>query len=211
MGKRGNRWVVQFTDMSDPVLLLRKDIYFVSRPEAAATGAAAAPGATSASAVEEADSSGNEAAAPEVAGSDSSDPDDDASTDDGEQLPVGWPEHDGGVVDGHGGSWVRDDDYAVDERARHGFCGADGSRLNGLSDWQHASLFVLACHFLPMEFLGEMAVVMTAEGAKKAAACTSGYGGWNVTSGERSKYWEEPKGGFGPAIASLSILGYMAR
>eukprot|EP00965_Chrysotila_dentata_P173064 5710837-Pleurochrysis_carterae.AAC.1 len=100
---------------------------------------------------------------------------------------------------------------------RHGFRGDDDPRLNGLSDWQNTSLFVLACHFQPLELLGEMAAVMTTEGAEKAAAGMSGYGGWNVTlddllqwigvwrymlafpqGGERSKYWEEPKGGFGP-------------
>jgi len=34
-----------------------------------------------------------------------------------------------------------------------------------MNDWEHASLFMLACHFLPIEFLAAIAVAMTEEGA----------------------------------------------
>eukprot|EP00965_Chrysotila_dentata_P252130 6210505-Pleurochrysis_carterae.AAC.2 len=84
----------------------------------------------------------------------------DSEPDDGDAVPAfGEAEHDGGQVDGCGGNWERDDDYAVDKRAAHGFRGEDGPRLNGLSDWQQDPFH---------SFDGGIA--MTEEGAKKAAA-----------------------------------------
>eukprot|EP00965_Chrysotila_dentata_P045791 1521860-Pleurochrysis_carterae.AAC.5 len=35
-------------------------------------------------------------------------------------------EHEGGQVNGRGGDWKRDDNYGIDERAKHGFNGHTG-------------------------------------------------------------------------------------
>mmetsp|Transcript_10338 Transcript_10338/g.23050 ORF Transcript_10338/g.23050 Transcript_10338/m.23050 type:complete len:103 (+) Transcript_10338:484-792(+) len=54
----------------------------------------------------------------------------------------------------------------MDERAKHGFNDQSGPRLNGMSDWENASLFALAKHFLPMNYIGEMANLMEQRGQK---------------------------------------------
>eukprot|EP00965_Chrysotila_dentata_P115703 3823728-Pleurochrysis_carterae.AAC.2 len=130
--------------------------------------------------------------------------------------------HEGEVEDGHGGDWKRDDEWGIDERARHGFTGQDGPRLNNMPNWETASLFALGCLFLPMHFISLMAVRMTEVGRQKDAEGLDGYVGWTVSSedilqrigvwicmlaflqaGDRMQYFEEPTGGFGPRHARM--------
>lgn len=115
------------------------------------------------------------------------------------------------------GDWRRDDNYAIDERARQGFTTQFGPTISGLSDWEHASLFSIGCHFLPMVYLQEMAALMQEKGAQKYAAGNKDYVNWHVSrddvlqwigvwiymlaypqAGSRRAYWTEPTGGFGP-------------
>ncbi|KAL1510428.1 hypothetical protein AB1Y20_006736 [Prymnesium parvum] len=91
---------------------------------------------------------------------------------DEEESPVGAADHEGAAggrqVAGYTAltQWCRDDDYGMDERAKHGFNDQSGPRLNGMSDWENASLFALAKHFLPMNYIGEMANLMEQRGQK---------------------------------------------
>ena len=62
------------------------------------------------------------------------------------------------------GTWTRDDTYGVDERAKHGFMEYAGPRLHDFkaSDDGSVDLFLLGQHFLPINFLTEMAKQMQA-------------------------------------------------
>ena len=88
------------------------------------------------------------------------------------------------------------------------------------------NLFELGKHFLPINFLTEMAVTMTAAGLAKHAAGISHYTNWSVSllcifqwigvwmymlsfpmvGGDRRAYFQEPLGGYGPKHAVASTL-----
>ena len=115
----GRNWVVDFND-DENISWKRSELKFVSRP-----GATAEPvqGSRSSQPQERQDSSDEEEAAEteqqhEGDGclSDSSDVDETAEAEPGR---VGRPNHGGAAV--QAGAWMRDDNYAVDERSKSGF------------------------------------------------------------------------------------------
>lgn len=142
------------------------------------------------------------------------------SSDDEAGAPVGRPDHDGGrenILLAQASEWRRDDEYGVDERARHGYTSQHGPTINGLSNWERASLFVLSKHFLPMKFLEDMAKEMSEIAKSKADQGLVDYKNFIVQvddllqwigvwlymlafpqSGPRESYFEEPAAGYGP-------------
>ena len=154
--------------------------------------------------VERESSSDEEVAHPQAPAVDSSDG----------ELPD--PDHNEDAVDA-ADAWTRDDHYGVDERAKHGFTDQQGPRINNLSDWEQASIFQVALHFLPTVFLTAMAAKMQANGNKKHSDGDRNYARWRVSfndliqwigvwmymlafpqPGNRRAYWQEPVGGYGP-------------
>lgn len=111
----------------------------------------------------------------------------DSSDEEEGNAPVGQEDHDSSrpkapndvaALD----EWVRDDEYGVDERAKHGFTDASGPRLSGLTDWESASLFSLAMHFLPTDYMEAMAHEMQEKGKQKHAEQGSArYVNWKVS------------------------------
>ena len=123
--------------------------------------------------------------------------------------------------------WVRDDTYGFDERARHGFNSKNGPSVDNFSGgFENGALFDCGKHFLPMNFLTEMAAEMTLAGRMKADQDQRRYAGWIVTpedvlqwigvwiymlafpqqaSGRRS-YFQTPVGGYGPSHNIQGIL-----
>ena len=116
-------------------------------------------------------------------------------------------------------NWIRDDHYAVDERAKNGFTAKNPpSIVNMQGGFENGTLFDCAKHFFPMNYLEAMAAEMTEVGLKKAAEGQRRYAGWQVTSEDmlqwigvwiymlafpqqassRRSYFQPPMGGFGP-------------
>ena len=80
-------------------------------------------------------------------------------------------------------NWIRDDHYAVDERAKNGFTAKNPpSIVNMQGGFENGTLFDCAKHFFPMNYLEAMAAEMTEVGLKKAAEGQRRYAGWQVTS-----------------------------
>ena len=193
VGRDGNKWKLHFQQDDADHCFDRKAIHFVRRPTAAA--------------LERSSSDEDEAAVPQTPAADSSDDD----------AIIPQEDHEANAEQDDTGNWTRDDDYSVDERAKHGFTDQNGPRVNNLSDWENASLYQVALHFLPTTFLALMAAKMQANGIAKHDNGDRRYTGWRVTlsdliqwigvwmymlafpqPGSRRAYWQEPVGGFGP-------------
>ncbi|KAL1530775.1 hypothetical protein AB1Y20_001673 [Prymnesium parvum] len=170
IGREGNKWKVEFSDAVH--LFDRKALWFVCRQEAGDTQTVGRRRAFA----REAEDSEDEQHDGE-AEADSSD----------EDTGPGAPEHEGGraqIETTAEGEWRRDDHYGVDERARHGFTSQNGPQINGLSDWESASLFTFAKHFLPMNFINELARSMEEAGAAHFSKGKKAYANWKVTAND---------------------------
>ncbi|KAL1496688.1 hypothetical protein AB1Y20_014282 [Prymnesium parvum] len=173
-------WVVRFADGAQE-RFERKAFAFVRRSTAAAPGGRGRPNRTPRRIITEADDEDEEATRGhqgEGAQLDSSD----------EDEAVGEADH--GSAEGEVGglrisslnAWTRDDGYAVNERAKHGFNDHTGPRLN-LENWESASLFGLAVRFLPMEYLQDMATAMQEKGKQKyLQGGYANYKNWRVST-----------------------------
>lgn len=200
-GRQAGKWLVRFRDGVHK--FERKALSFVRKAAGAGRCAAAAV---------EANSDDEEAvdSTPQAPLVDSSD----------EDVGVGEAEHEGGRAEGGYqalGDWSRDDKYGLDERSKHGYMDQSGPRISGLTDWEKSSLFALGTHFLPMDYLTEMARQMEAKGVEKFEGGDRTYKNWAVNrddviqwigvwlymlaypqSGDRRAYFTEPSRGFGP-------------
>lgn len=217
VGRRNSLWVVKFADGAQHEFE-RKALSYVERP-ADVRQQVGRRRATARDVTAEEGSDEEDARQPQAPVLDSSE----------EDEGIGEADHEGANGVGNDvrprSDWVRDDSYGIDERARHGFTDRSGPRLNGLNDWEKASLFSLGCHFLPMSFLEVMAAEMQQQGAEKYAAGQRAYVGWRVNrddllqwigvwlymlafpqAGERRAYWTEPSGGYGPRHRLSSAL-----
>lgn len=219
--KSGSRWKIRFDDNTEAVVA-RAKIKWISRPEVT-TGAPVPENVVSE------DSSDDEALkrAPENPMQDSSDEEPASDEEvvnppfpadhDDEQIPDLLIKEDG---------WKREDGYAFDCRAAAGFTSEHGPSLKGDWDSTDVSLFEFAKAFLPIMFLTALAAKMQAEGAKKLTAGNRNYVNWTVSledvlqflgvwmymlafpqSGDRSAYWKEPAGGYGPRHRLSEWLG----
>ena len=120
----------------------------------------------------------------------------------------------------HEGQWQRDDHANISQRAKDGVDHEYDATLNGFSgDVKAAGLFDLGQHFLPVDFLKEMATKMEKNGQAKAKS-NPDYKHWTVdvkdvyqwigcwlymlafpVPGPRSQYFKTPD--FGPIHTSL--------
>ena len=167
-GKDGDRWFVDFEDGEEVRAWKRSALRFESRaPNAAGTSRS-----NPLSRQDDEDSSDEEGESPDAGGTHAENDADDSSSSDDDEVEVP-----AAILSEHGeglgppgaastGQWVQDDTYGVDERARHGFTSKPAPVLE-LRDWEHASLFRLGTHFLPMGFLDEMAAAMTRTAEQK--------------------------------------------
>lgn len=217
VGREANMWLVNFGDGEHR--FERKALSFVSHSDAAVPA-----GRRRAAPIVD-DSDGDEAgevAAAAVAEQPVGPTADDSSD---EEMAVGAEEHEQSIQgrallpDARArNEWVRDDDYGVDERAKHGYADKGGPKLNDLDAAEAASIFKMAMHFLPKDFLDEMANLMEQKGkAKYTEDGNRHYMNWKVSSedicqwigvwmymlafpqaGGRREYWMEPRGGYGP-------------
>lgn len=190
VGKDGGKWKLHFEQDNTDHIFDRKAIHFVRRPAA----------------VDRESSSDEDVARPQAPAVDSSDG----------ELPD--PDHgdDVGTVDADN-EWTRDDEYGVDARAQAGFMEQQGPRINNLADWEKASIFTLALHFLPLTYLTAMALQMEKNGQAKHSNGDRNYARWRVSlddliqwigvwiymlafpqPGDRRAFWQDPVGGYGP-------------
>ena len=114
-------------------------------------------------------------------------------------------------------AWKRDDSYGFDQRAAAGFDSEQGPQMRELPGYDEVGLFKFALHFLPRGFIKELAEEMTKVGQVKYNEGIKNYYHWEVSEedvlqwigvwlymlafpqpGERSLFWREPVGGFGP-------------
>ena len=212
----GASWQLTFppateNDESMNISIPRKDITFVSRPEAP---------------IEHIDDSDEESVEenPEL-------PEIDSSDDEAEAFFAEEPDHQNKIKTGKKDSykddimagWKRDDNFCFDQRADQ-TTSKDPPKLNSLPGYPEqyvetsSSLFSLGCHILPMTYLGLMAGEMTDVGKEFHRKGLHGVpASWSVSvpdllqwigvwmymlafpqPGSRRVYWEEPPGGFGP-------------
>ena len=174
---------------------------------------------------QEVESSGDEAVGGEAA---AEVPDNDCSSDEpdsdgeGDALPRARYEADHGEDETlydqvQDDQWVRDDGFNLDQRAKAQFDNFNGPGLRNFTNFEDAGPFKFALHFLPTMFLVALAARMTAAGKRKHEAGDRKYANWNVSvddvyqwidvwmymlafpqAGDRTNYWTEPPGGFGP-------------
>jgi hypothetical protein len=211
------RWTVEFMygAAAEPRTLRRGLLEFKSRPEK--TGEAAAAAAMM-------DIAGVEAPPAEADAGEDSDDNASVASDAGapEEMPEPEEEPDPAVAtaEQHDGEWQRDDHANISQRAKDGVDHDYAATLNGFSgDIKGASLFDLGCHFLPVDFLTQMAKTMEKNG-KARAKSNPDYKNWRVSiddvyqwigcwlymlaypvPGPRSQYFKTPN--FGPCHASL--------
>lgn len=200
--KDGDCWAVEFSDMQEPIKLKRHLLAFVRRDDVPAQ-----PGDKDAAL--DVDSSADEEDAQQVqprrsaaasrsaraagraarsraviqdSSSDSSSDDSDLSTD---VNPPG---------DDNDGQWTRADDFAMDERARHGYHNFSTPMFN-MPDYQNASFFAICMYWLsatmefhdkdvsntPPSFLQAMADEMQAAGRQKASGASDRWAQWTVS------------------------------
>jgi hypothetical protein len=206
------RWTVEFMygAAAEPRTLRRGLLEFKSRPEK--TGEAAAAAAMM-------DIAGVEAPPAEADAGEDSDDNASVASDAGapEEMPEPEEEPDPAVAtaEQHDGEWQRDDHANISQRAKDGVDHDYAATLNGFSgDIKGASLFDLGCHFLPVDFLTQMAKTMEKNG-KARAKSNPDYKNWRVSiddvyqwigcwlymlaypvPGPRSQYFKTPN--FGP-------------
>ena len=214
---RSGKWKVDFGD-KEHTYWAKDALRFVSRPVAAKARATKSTAKKSDAAVNN-DSSDDEAM-PETMPADSSDDD---------YTPVGAPEHDG-ATPAAADKWVRNDKYGFDERARHQFTGKNEPTITSkMTNWETAPLYKIALHFLPMVFLGLMAILMTTTGLEMAKGSNRNISdNWLVTTDDliqwigvwiymlsfpqhggehvRRSYFQSPPGGFGPSHNLQEVL-----
>jgi hypothetical protein len=237
----GDCWLVEFDDMPEPVKFKRNLLQFVAR-ESSVAGSRADPLPADSSEDEQraeepvrprrTKSSAATAAArrrrvvaDSSAGSDSSE-----EEEEGSELSADEDEEEEELPDG----WRRDDDYSLDERARHGFHSKAGPTFM-MPDYNNASLFSRIMWWLsaPMafpseeqgkrSFLEEMAAQMQAKGRAKATSASDRWaqhcvsvsdvaqwiGCWYYMlafpqTGTREDYFSSP--GFGPSHNLANIM-----
>ena len=216
-------WVVDFGD-EDHIKWKRKELRFVRRPSAAP----ARPAAVSSRArpIDDPDSSENSDGDGPAAPADSSEEEDDS----GNVVRAGRPDHVAALPEETANKWIPDHNCASDERQKHGFTRQDGAQMSNMDGWQTAELFSYAKHFLPMNFLDEMAKEMTEEGRRRAArgGASRRYENWTVETSDllqwigvwiymlevafpqqassRRSYFQPAVGGYGPQHNLSSIL-----
>ena len=200
--------------------LRRALLDFKSRPEK--TGEAAAAAAMM-------DIAGVETPAADV-GEDS---DDDASVASDAGAPEEVPEFDDdddpavAAAEQHDGVWQRDDHVNRSQRALDGVNHEYAATLNAFSgDIRSANLFELGLHFLPVEYLTEMAKKMQKNGENRAKT-NPDYKCWSVSvddvfqwigcwlymlafpiPGPRSQYFKSPSfGPFHPSLKAALAIG----
>ena len=215
---QGNKWVCDFGD-EDNIAWNRSELRFVSR---SGEGDPARGTKRSRPAPRE-DSSDEEEQQAEAEADATHGCSDSSDAEDLEEQPVGRagrPNHampGAGLV--AGAQWQRDDTYAVDERAKHGFNTKHPPAIvNMRGGFENAALFDCALHFFPMNYLEAMAAEMTAVGRAKADEGLRRYAGWIVTKEDllqwigvwvymlafpqlastRRSYFQPPMGGYGP-------------
>lgn len=223
VGRDGERWLIDFEDGEAVQGWKRQAVRFESRAEAAA-------GTTRASAVQRDDDGSSDEEQQETeqaaqANADSSDEDEDEV-----EMPCIFPAEHGEGLGPAGaaaeGQWTRDDVYSVDERARHGFMDKPVPVLR-MTDREHASLYRLGRHFLPMAYLEEMAGTMTRTAGEKARQGARRFNNFRVTvqdllqwigcwiymlafnqsGGHRAYFGPQP---FGPSHRLEDILGLVS-
>ena len=214
-----NKWEVQFDRDEEVVAWKRHELRFVSRPNA--EGVRGSRPSAPITAENDQDSS-EEEQAPQPEMSDSSDMDEEDS------QRIGRPQH--AVPDANvgAGEWIKDDDFAADERAKNGYTEHWPASVANFTagDWRSASLLDWAKHFFPMNFLALMAAEMTKVGQQKAADGNVKYTNWTVTTDDllqwmgiwmymlafpqqastRRSYFQFPVGGYGPSHQLNAIL-----
>ena len=228
---KGPLWVVKFDDDSSQIAWKRNELRFVSRPGAMEPVRASQRSRPQARAAVEDSSSEGEQPGPEdeaEAAHDSSE--EDEQEEEPQRGRVGSANHAMPVQESDGG-WVQDDDYSVDERAKHGHTSQQPPMITNMDeDHRTAGLLTYALHFLPRNYLEDMAAEMTEKGRKKGEEgdrhTARRFSSWNVTvddvtmwigvwmymlafpqqASSRRSYFQAPLGGFGPAHNLTNIL-----